>query len=333
MNISDDIRKMLHSLPNVVSVGWGRQYKDKDPRGEGIVVGVVIKIPIGKLNAKEIVPRVINDMPVDVQEVGAIKKFPLLYPLAYVSRVRPIQPGFSIGHPDVTAGTLGCFCINKNGEVCLLSNSHVIANSGAAKIGDPIYQPGVYDGGKAEDKIAELFSFTEIKMEGAPEVPDNCGKAKMLKKVIDVGLRAVGSRFRISFVAQPFAISNLVDCALARVTEANINPEIRDVGVISGVTEGTVGLKVHKSGRTTEHTHGEITQVEASVSVDYGAGQTAYFTDQLIAGAMCDGGDSGSAVLAEDNKIIGLLFAGGEGVTVINRIQNVIEAQEIKDFV
>jgi hypothetical protein len=47
------------------------------------------------------------------------------------------------------------------------------------------------------------------------------------------------------------------------------------------------------------------------------------FTDQLMAGAMSQGGDSGSAVLDNDNRLVGLLFAGSDTTTIMNRIQNV----------
>jgi hypothetical protein len=49
----------------------------------------------------------------------------------------------------------------------------------------------------------------------------------------------------------------------------------------------------------------------------------AQFRDQLLAGPMSQGGDSGSAVLDNDRKIVGLLFAGSDQTTIINRIQNV----------
>ena len=59
--------------------------------------------------------------------------------------------------------------------------------------------------------------------------------------------------------------------------------------------------------------------------VSYGTNKTAVFVDQLMAGAMSAGGDSGSAVLSESNNIVGLLFAGSNTSTVINRIQNVFQ--------
>ena len=85
-------------------------------------------------------------------------------------------------------------------------------------------------------------------------------------------------------------------------------------------------MAVKKSGRTTGFTTGEIQQVDVTANVQYGAGQIAVFTDQLLAGAMSQGGDSGSAVLDDRNRLTGLLFAGSDTTTIINRIENVFSA-------
>jgi len=44
---------------------------------------------------------------------------------------------------------------------------------------------------------------------------------------------------------------------------------------------------------------------------------------------MSQGGDSGSAILNQENQIIGLLFAGSDSITVINRIQDVFESLQV----
>jgi hypothetical protein len=62
------------------------------------------------------------------------------------------------------------------------------------------------------------------------------------------------------------------------------------------------------------------------VDVQYGVGLVARFTDQLLAGAMSQGGDSGSAVLDDERRLVGLLFAGSETTTVVNRIEHVFSA-------
>jgi hypothetical protein len=87
-----------------------------------------------------------------------------------------------------------------------------------------------------------------------------------------------------------------------------------------------LGMAINKSGRTTGFTTGEIEQVDVTVNVQYGEGKMAQFTDQLMAGPMSQGGDSGSAVLNQNNQLVGLLFAGSDTSTIINRIQNVFAA-------
>lgn len=76
-------------------------------------------------------------------------------------------------------------------------------------------------------------------------------------------------------------------------------------------------------------TTGTILQVDVTASVEYGAGKTATFVDQLMAGGMSAGGDSGSAILNERNEIVGLLFAGSANTTIINRIDNVFSLLQL----
>ena len=88
-------------------------------------------------------------------------------------------------------------------------------------------------------------------------------------------------------------------------------------------------MPLQKSGRTTGYTTGQVEQVDVTVNVQYGAGRIALFSDQLLAGAMSQGGDSGSAVLDDRRRLVGLLFAGSDNTTIINRIQNVFEALQL----
>ena len=82
-----------------------------------------------------------------------------------------------------------------------------------------------------------------------------------------------------------------------------------------------------KSGRTTNVTYGQVLQVDVTVRVQYGAGKIATFTDQVMAGAMSQPGDSGSAVLdATNDELVGLLFAGSDTSTVFCRSEHVLEA-------
>ncbi len=314
---------------NVVSVGMGYKYKnDKRTDEIAICVGVEKKISLSTLAAKDFIPQMIDGRLTDVWETGKFK-IPQLKPQEFNQRYRPAPGGVSIGHPSITAGTLGCVCY-REGQPMILSNNHVMAASNVAKVGDPIYQPGVYDGGKAEDEIAKLYDFVEVKFQGTPEIP--CIGSKYLKKILDLFLAIIRSSYRVAFYRRAEENTNLVDAALATANPALVTNEILKIGTIQGVMEGSLGMAIQKSGRTTEYTTGEILQVDVTVQVQYGENQIATFEDQLMAGKMCAGGDSGSAILDMERNIVGLLFAGSDTQTIMCRIQNVVELLRIEGF-
>ncbi len=97
----------------------------------------------------------------------------------------------------------------------------------------------------------------------------------------------------------------------------------------------TVGLGVGKSGRTTQLTSGRIIDVNASIRVNYGASGVANFRDQITIrgnnGDFSQGGDSGSLIWTWDARRapVGLLFAGGNGLTFANKIGQVLTALDI----
>ncbi len=82
------------------------------------------------------------------------------------------------------------------------------------------------------------------------------------------------------------------------------------------------------TGRTTDHTLGEIKDISATVRVDYD-GRTALFRNQILTGAMSQGGDSGSLVLDRKRRAVGLLFAGSDRVTLCNPIRDVFKLLKV----
>ncbi|HEX9582063.1 MAG TPA: hypothetical protein VF970_13250, partial [Gemmatimonadales bacterium] len=78
------------------------------------------------------------------------------------TKQRPAPAGFSVGHPSITAGTIGARVRDASGNVYVLSNNHVLANSNDASIGDATLQPGPFDGGTAADQIGVLHAFQPI---------------------------------------------------------------------------------------------------------------------------------------------------------------------------
>ncbi len=317
-----EVRRELLSKPNVVATGVGYKYVQGKRTDElAIVCSVDTKKPQRVLRSKEIIPARIQGIATDVYPSGLIHVFQ-----DPTKRYRPAPGGVSIGHEMVTAGTLGCL-VKKDGKLYILSNNHVLANSNEAQIGDYILQPGRYDGGTfPDDNIARLSDFISIKFE---QEDSPCSIASAASGVLNFLAALVGSKTRVH-PTRIQAEENLVDCAIAEPLEPDfVKNEILHIGTVNEIAEGTLDMKVKKSGRTTGLTTGTILQIDVTVRVSYGDNKTALFVDQLMAGAMSQGGDSGSAVVSEDNKLVGLLFAGSNTSTVINRIQNVFQALQV----
>jgi hypothetical protein len=311
----------LLARAGVVAAGVG--YKTTGGRRTetpAIVCSVVKKRPIAQLAARDLVPPMIEGIATDVIETGRIRAFQ-----PPTGRFRPAPGGVSIGHRDITAGTLGCL-VKKDGATFILSNNHVLANSNDASPGDPILQPGPVDGGTvARDQIATLEAFVPIRFQ-TPEPPSECSFATAVIGLLNAGCVAIGSRtrYRIVSIRQQ---ENLVDAAIARpLRDTDVVDRIHEIGAISGTASATLGMALKKSGRTTGLTTGAVDQIDVTADVQYGPGRVARFTDQLLAGPMSQGGDSGSAVLDDRNRLVGLLFAGSDATTIINRIEHVFAA-------
>ncbi len=312
-------REQLLKRLNVVATGIG--YKQTGGIKSStlcIMCSVKKKVKATQLSSQDLVPTAVEGIPTDVVETGIIRVFQ-----APTGRFRPAPGGVSVGHTAITAGTLGCW-VTQNGQKVILSNNHVLANSNDAEIGDPILQPGPFDGGRfPQDQIANLTQFIPLSFEGEPS---ECPVANAVISVFNLGCKIINSNTRYR-LAKAKAADNRVDAAIARpLNVADVKDEILNIGPIQGTAQGELGMSIKKSGRTTGFTPGEILQVEVTANVQYGAGRIARFTDQLMAGAMSQGGDSGSAVLDDNNRLIGLLFAGSDTTTIINRIEHVFSA-------
>ena len=321
-NVRSVLRQSTQDLlhrSNVVATGIGYKWTSGKPTDTLCVVcSVEKKLPPSALTPSDLVPSTLDGLPTDVVETGRIRVFD-----SPTARFRPAPGGVSVGHRDITAGTLGCW-VRKNGELYILSNNHVLANSNEGNTGDPILQPGPYDGGRdPDDRIAVLSSFVPIQF---IDSPSDCSFAGNIVNAANQVAKWLGSDTRLTAVRTQLS-ENLVDAALAKpLNEEDADLQILNIGAINGQREATLGMAIQKSGRTTGLTNGQITQVDVTVNVQFGAGRIAMFTDQVMAGPISQGGDSGSAVLDMENNIIGLLFAGSEQTTIINRIENVFSA-------
>lgn len=268
---------------NVVGCGVGEKIKGGAALGKICVkVYVEKKIPEARLSKKDIIAKNFPSIETDVEEVGRLVAF------SNTARVRPAQPGVSIGHYKITAGTFGCLVEDKETrEIFILSNNHVLANSNHAKKGDEILQPGAYDGGKKpKDVIATLERWLTVDFKGG---------------------------------------ANHVDAALALPENKKwVKPEIIQIGLPAGAAKAKIKMFVQKSGRTTGYTTGVVKDVHATVKINYDK-EVALFKNQILTTSMSSGGDSGSLVLNKGKKAVGLLFAGSQAVTILNPVQEVLK--------
>jgi hypothetical protein len=315
--------KSLLDKSNVVGVGLGYKISHGVNTGElGIIVSVARKVTSDVLSTKDMVPQTLDGVKTDVVETGVLRAFDL----GPRDRWRPVvPPGVTIGHYNITAGTFGCL-VRRGEERFILSNNHVLADVNAGQEGDAILQPGPSDGGTADDRIATLADYVPIDFGTAPA---ECPIAGFSADVLNVIAGAFGSSHRLQATKQTSG-ENRVDAALARPLSLDlVSNEILYIGAPIGAGTATLGTDVQKTGRTTGHTQGTITQIDATVRIQYGS-QSALFTGQLVAGAMSEPGDSGSAVLDMDKRVVGLLFAGSSVTTIINPIDEVFSALNVE---
>ncbi len=251
---------------------------------------------------------------VDVKEIGSIVKFGTrAQPAFYRQRRRPLVIGASIGDVPpagfVNAGTLGCFVVRRSAPFYLgiLTNNHVIAHENANPIGSPISQPGTLDGGSfPTDEVGELGK-----------------KINLVKNSV-----------------------NLVDAAVGDIFEG-IDFDTKTIGELgqlqgqASVFDLAANATVHKVGRTTGQTSGRVTAFDIdNVRVAYDMGVLRFNNQIEIEGAgnkaFSDSGDSGSLIVDDQLRAIGLLFAGGnvggsngKGLTYANPIETVLDQLKV----
>jgi len=284
---------------NVIGVGVAEKTtKDKSTGNLALCFYVKRKVSLKHLKASEAVPPAVpapltrgSVIGTDVVVLGKMRLDSVSKPIH-----KPIHPGDSIGHVTATYGTLGAV-VSRSGKLYLLSNSHVLARSGKAKVKDVILSPGKTDGGKnPRDLVARLAAF---------------------KKFVKGG----------TFV-------NSADCAIAVPVAsrlADINPAIPGIGIPKGIKTPQRGMKIVKVGRASGKTFGVIKDVHFRFVFKYdGIGEVGFF-DQVLCTRYSIPGDSGSLVLDRKTKrAVGLHFASAPNGSVFSPIDAVMKALKVE---
>ncbi|MGH1564690.1 hypothetical protein [Mumia sp. DW29H23] len=283
----------LLSRPGVTGVDIGYKYVDGE-RTDEIVIRVHVAekrdVPEG-----ERIPAEIEGIPTDVIE----RRYE---PLEDLSWYNPLKGGISVGPAAFVngfySGTLGAIVVdNVTGDGMVLSNYHVLC-----------VNEGWRDGGHSK----------EIDQ---PSVNDN-----------PITYRPIATVKR-------GLLNGEVDAAVARLDGllSGYVCEVQDVGVLTGTADSPLRLKVRKRGRTTGLTYGIVDGADAKFTINYGNGVgPVEFQHQITVHGVsptttfAGPGDSGSVVVDEYDRVVGLLFGGGGGGGAFTPIDRVLKKMNVR---
>jgi len=234
---------------------------------------------------------------IDIRITGRIRVLNATPLGQLIQPCRPLRAGYSIGHAQVSAGTLGAFVECEDGRVRILSNNHVLANTNRGQTGDHLLQPGTVDGGRApKDVVGQLNSFVRLLPAG---------------NHADAALGDILSGFGPNDTSLP------------------------GIGLVVGYIRSTPPIyNVYKVGRTTNVTSGRITALNLrSIPIDYD--EAEYRFDGVLevqgnGGNFADHGDSGALVVDKDRQAVGLLFAVDDTAAYLNPISDVMALLKVR---
>ncbi|MPQ43684.1 hypothetical protein [Clostridium tarantellae] len=279
------------NIKNVIGIGLGHKYvKSQNTNEVCLNVFVEKKEDLINLKKSDIIPTKYKGIKTDVFELGTVTSS------ALNTKIRPVQCGYSIGPTNSNiAGTAGCIVQRGSGNnlsYFLLSNNHILTDSQTKPLGTRIVQPAIPDGGTILDAVATLSSYIPLQS----------------------GTRQI----------------NTVDCAIARIiSNSFISNEIAWLGYPKGTSNVILGEKVKKIGRSSGRTTSTVRSISSFLYINLG-GRYYLFQDQIIMDKFSLEGDSGSLVLNNSNKAIGLLMATSTYASIANNINSVLRALNVE---
>lgn len=203
-------------------------------------------------------------------------------------KIRPVRCGFGgINYRMNSVGTLGCaFTCHGSGKATyVISNWHILCNI-EGKLKDSILQPGK---GREDKGDRRTDVFAELVW---------------------------------------YKLDENIDAAICVVlNNDDIKPGINCIGdhMPRGVAIAIPGMRIMKSGRTTNVTKGTIYSINASVKFRLGYPKSrSIFKKQILSKIKTEDGDSGSIILNNEGDAIALHIGGnGNGFSVSNHLSEI----------
>ena len=314
------LKTIVSQDPNIV--GYSNILHSKRNEPETMVARIYVKE-----RAPVLIPKEIDGILTEAIVVGKVKAM-----FETTKRYRPLTCGISIGNVRITAGTNGWYYLNEEERVFLGSNAHVFTPDPSKPAGSwgeqdrVIVQPGVYDGGGLEDRVALYIWHGQV-------LPEGVGVNKMDFSVAEPEVESIYNIWNEytpkRLIGHLFAGSDTITVHFKGkyIAESGYKP------VNAEIVEAEIGDTLMKWGRTSGYNEGTVTDTSAYMKVQYGT-FVAAFDDQILTTKMADPGDSGSSVWKKEGatppppqkKIIeGLKFRG----TILGFIP--IELNEVVD--
>lgn len=334
----DRARESFSRIPGVQGVGFGQKnIGGKFTDNVAIIVFVAEKKDEADLPPEELIPPEFEGYRVDVRKVIEMKPGGCDNDTAYSTIKGGIQISVGTG---AAIGTLGCIVKRRSDSgrenVYLLTNRHVL--TAGASLGDYVYHPYAPSPSSGSSGSSRASTALGPSMSGAlfdnlqSSVPDPGGPNVIMTFFVDAGIARIdidskcwGSTCTKDVIEHD---ETIVDLALHGVdTISDVRSIARDPTIVvpQGSPAGT-GPFVYKVGRTTGKTRGVVRTVAASVSypaiallntpaiVGQNVIEIQFDTTSTPNGLTCknrawfaEEGDSGSLVVDENGRAIGLL--------------------------
>jgi hypothetical protein len=346
-NIKNKIQELFDSTPEGVGVMFGNKIRNGEYTGEpSVVFTVEKKLPLSEIPSDQILPSSVEIDGViystDVFESGIIETFACpssvtnaCYSWQTVApgnrgTIRPLKGGVSLTSQNLqgTVGTLGFLAVDTaTGALVGVTNNHVVIADAfytsqrtlpgliQNETNDSAYQTGDIQPSSSSLKIGEVVRYVPIS--SAPLYNQVDGALVSIDQSVMSNSESY-KQFGLSGTSvMPFATTSEIDALVG-----NVN--VSSSGRSSGVKQGSLcGLAIQ----------GVSFVVAVSGFKKQGTPTVAYFNNCISFTRVnpdCPDpiyrGDSGSGLIANIggvDKIVGLVFAGGETLGIAARIDEV----------
>lgn len=269
--------------------------KKEDVPAADLIPITIEGIPTDVIVRGKVVLQVLEVLQGEETAVRGVKHDPLVGG-AGISRVKT-------DNGSTVIGTLGAIVQKKDGAPHALSNFHIMCVNTDWKPGDAIAHPPV-------------ISNDTVNIIG--EVKEACLKSKY------------------------GPAGNELDAAICDIRGKEPSSEILNIGKVTEIADWVKDSAVRKQGFATNLTYGIIDGVDNSVPVDCGPEfgeitfrrQIQIVPDRRKNRIFSDNGDSGSVVVDEQNRMVGLLFAGStdHSYSYANTITDVAKALDVTPY-